>query len=252
MSITLKKDNTSPILEFTLYDADDVVINLTAATVQFRMWSSSDAVTPVVDSAAVVVGDGTAGQVEYNWAAADTDTVGEYTGAFLVTYADTTIESFPISSYIRITILDNAANWTYGQDPGTSTASERRDSVRLLIGDTDENNQQIFDPEVAFSLSQSNNDIYLAAALLCRTLAAKYAGLTDISVESLKISYSQRRTTYEKLAAKMDRLSKQRGLTGLGIPVGGGTNTDTILDNEGTTDRVKPAFSVQMFEDERS
>ena len=47
--------------------------------------------------------------VQYNWVAADSNTIGTYTAEFEVTYPDTTVETFPNNGYIRIEITDDIA-----------------------------------------------------------------------------------------------------------------------------------------------
>ena len=65
--------------------------------------------TAGVDGAAVVIGDGSAGKVRYNWSASDTASVGTYEGEFEVTFADSTIETFPNSGFFSITVTDDLA-----------------------------------------------------------------------------------------------------------------------------------------------
>src|ERR1041385_1358437 len=60
-------------------------------------------------------------------------------------------------------------SWTY--DAALST---NRDKVRLMIGDTDTNNQQLSDAEIAFFLTQEPR-LEFAAAEACQALIAKYA-----------------------------------------------------------------------------
>jgi hypothetical protein len=59
--------------------------------------------------------------------------------------------------------------WTYGNDPQHS----RLDRIRLLIGDTDENQPLIGDEELNFSMKQHESD-ELAAADACDAIAARY------------------------------------------------------------------------------
>lgn len=68
-------------------------VNLTGATVQFRMALAQAKVT-VVNRAATITNANT-GMVSYTWQAADTATPGNYVFQWVVTYSDGTIESFP-------------------------------------------------------------------------------------------------------------------------------------------------------------
>ena len=49
-------------------------------------------------------------------------------------------------------------------DLNTDTASGRLNSTRLLLGDTDDCDQQVQNAEVVFSLAQNNDNVYLASS----------------------------------------------------------------------------------------
>ena len=66
--------------------------------------------------------------------------------------------------------------WSYDEtDLDISTASGQLNAVRLLLGDTDQNDQQTSNEEVIFGLAQTNSNVYLAAAWSARTVAAQYS-----------------------------------------------------------------------------
>lgn len=102
----LKQNDTQPALRAQLKDGDDVPIVLTGATIRFHMRTISGTVK--VDAAATII-TAANGIVQYNWQAADTNTIGTYQAEFEVTYQDTTIETFPNSGYIRVEITDDIA-----------------------------------------------------------------------------------------------------------------------------------------------
>ena len=99
MPFAIKQNDTSPTLNATLRDADDAVVSLTGATVRFHMRRVGSG-TAGVDSAAIVIGDGSA---------SDTASVGTYEGEFEVIFADGTIETFPNSGFFSITVTDDLA-----------------------------------------------------------------------------------------------------------------------------------------------
>lgn len=137
--------------------------------------------------------------------------------------------------------------WTYGGTPGTDTAAERRDAVRWFVGDTDTNDQQVTDEEIAFALSQASDSTYLAAAIVARSIAGKYARDVNSSVESLRISASEKQEHYLALADRMEKQAKQFGAGGLGVPLFGGTSRSTMDSVDANEDRVDPAFRVRQF-----
>jgi hypothetical protein len=49
------------------------------------------------------------GLVRYDWDAADTNAIGSFQAEFEVTYADTTVETFPNDGYIRVEIISDIA-----------------------------------------------------------------------------------------------------------------------------------------------
>lgn len=106
MTFYVKQNDTAPSIRATLKDSDNTVINLTGATVRFHM-RTIGGTTAKVDSAATVVSPATSGVVQYDWVAADTDTVGTYQAEFEVTYSDGTIETFPNNGYIVVEITDD-------------------------------------------------------------------------------------------------------------------------------------------------
>jgi len=95
--------------------------------------------------------------------------------------------------------------WTYGADP----ANTNRDAVRLLIGDTDTNDQQLQDSEVDYFLSQfgavgtgnlNSGACVPAAVRCCEALVAKYARQTDTTNQGLRVAASKRMQHYQSLA----------------------------------------------------
>lgn len=109
-SFNLKEGDTSPSLLYTLSPA---TVELTGATVVFNMTDQRGNVKVSRASATVTdVGDGTASgtpTVRYDWVSADTDTSGVYLAEFEVTYADSSVETFPNSDNITVVIMEDLA-----------------------------------------------------------------------------------------------------------------------------------------------
>ena len=75
--------------------------------------------------------------------------------------------------------------WSYEEtDLRTTTASGRLNTVRLLLGDTDSNDQQVQNEEIAFALAQNNNNVYYAGAWCARIVAAKYSRKVTTSIDN--------------------------------------------------------------------
>lgn len=137
--------------------------------------------------------------------------------------------------------------WSYDEtDLGTTTTSGRLNSVRLLLGDTDTNDQQVQNEEVIFALAQSNNNIYYAAAWCARTIASKYARKVNTSLDgALSADYSDLSKQYAGLADTLEYQGKKAGAT-IGIKAGGISKTavDGVRAN---TDRIQPSFRRDRF-----
>lgn len=96
----LKANNSSPILVQNLLDAAGTPINLTSATVRIHVNTQYN--VNVVDAAASV--DNVAsGTVSYTFDGTITD--GNYFYEFEVTYADSSVETFPNSGY-NVLVVD--------------------------------------------------------------------------------------------------------------------------------------------------
>jgi tRNA isopentenyl-2-thiomethyl-A-37 hydroxylase MiaE len=127
--------------------------------------------------------------------------------------------------------------WTYNSASiGTDLAK-----VRLQIGDTDTNDQQLTDEEIQFFID-TEQTIFMAAYRCALALVAEYARKVDKEMGDLKLLAAQRHRHYLQLAAQL----KQKNVPG--IPSAGGvyiSEKDTLEDN---TNLVKPFFQRGMME----
>jgi hypothetical protein len=99
----LKRNDTSPAL---LYELDRAV-NLIAASVVFNMKEPDG--TVVVNRAAGSVESSDPPVLRYNWDPEDSAAAGVYLGEFEVTYADSTVETWPNEGFIEVTIDEDIA-----------------------------------------------------------------------------------------------------------------------------------------------
>jgi hypothetical protein len=127
--------------------------------------------------------------------------------------------------------------WTYNSASITTNLAK----VRLQIGDTDTNDQQLTDEEIQFFID-TEQTIYMAAYRCALALVAEYARKVDKEMGDLKLLAAQRHRHYLKLAAEL----KEKNVPG--IPSAGGvyiSEKDTLEDN---TNLVKPFFQRGMME----
>lgn len=128
--------------------------------------------------------------------------------------------------------------WSY--DPSLGAA---KDKVRFLCQDTDPDDQFLSDEEILFTLSEQSQNVYRAAELVCRTLAAQFAkqiGITD----SRGITFNPV-TLSDKYEALADRWARQALMSGAVGMFAGGISRSSKLTAEQDTDRVAPAFGVE-------
>lgn len=129
--------------------------------------------------------------------------------------------------------------WTF--DPALSTA---RDKVRLALGDTDTNDQQIPDESIAAMLAAYGDDVGAASVALAESLAAKYARLaSDISVDGASFDYSALVENYRQIATRL-RVAGGEGSGALGDPNVSGVSQGDIDSVDANTDRPGNAFRV--------
>lgn len=137
--------------------------------------------------------------------------------------------------------------WSYdASDLDTTTTSGRLNTVRLLLGDTDTNDQQVQDEEVTFGLAQTNDNVYFAAAWLARVVASKYSRKVNTSLDgALSADYSDLAKQYVSLAETLEYQGKKSGAI-IGV-VAGGLTKSGIEAVRGNTDRVEGSFRRDRF-----
>jgi len=133
----------------------------------------------------------------------------------------------------------------------TTTAIGRRNSVRLLMGDTDSTDAQMTDAEIAFALDQAGDNVYSAAAWASRSLSSKYSRKVTTEIDqSIRVEYSSLAKQYRELATNIETQGKKSGGGALGV-VGGGLLKSTVDAVRLQTNRVKPSFTRDRFRSER-
>lgn len=103
----IKKGDTLPRLGATLKSVAGTPINLTGATVTFKMRPSGGGTTKVSAPATIV--NATAGTVEYAWQTADTDTAGNFEAEWIVDFGSGLLQRVPNSTFFSIAIQTGIA-----------------------------------------------------------------------------------------------------------------------------------------------
>jgi len=120
--------------------------------------------------------------------------------------------------------------WTYSGNPGASD----RDAVRFAIGDTDTNDQQLTNEEIAYLLTVAGS-VVAASCSAIRKLIAKYVRLVDQTTGQISITYSQRASQYRALLSDIQD-------DGPVAAYAGGISISDKESVESDTDRDPPAF----------
>ena len=129
--------------------------------------------------------------------------------------------------------------WTFA----STDLSGSREQIRTRIGDTDSADPLLTDEQVAYALSEEGS-VRAAAALAAEWIAAQFARKADKEVGDLKITYSSRAEQYRILAASLRSRNAR-----VALPYFGGISETTKETRESDTDRVEPAFTVDMLDD---
>lgn len=137
--------------------------------------------------------------------------------------------------------------WTY--DPAiinTTTPEGRKNSVRLLIGDTIATDPQVQDEEIYFSLSESSDNIYSAAAFSAFNIYSKYARMVNTELdEAIRADYSDLADNYRYLFSSLrDRSNLTKA--NAKILATGITWSDVIAGYE-DTERITPEIRRGRF-----
>src|SRR5512142_3200877 len=112
MAFTIKQNDLRPYFVVALKDdygeATEAAVDLsTAGSATFHMRATGGTVAKV--SAAGTITNALGGEVTYQWAAGDLDTVGTYEAEMEVFWGDGKNETFPSDGYWTIEVTDDIA-----------------------------------------------------------------------------------------------------------------------------------------------
>jgi hypothetical protein len=139
--------------------------------------------------------------------------------------------------------------WTYDEtNLDTTTAAGRLNVVRLLIGDTDTNDQLIKNEEVTFALAQANDNVYFAASWSARTISAQFARRVTTKMDgALSANYSDLAKQYKALSDDLREQGQKYSMTSASLKAGGISNA-AIDAAQALTDRPSASFSKGQFD----
>ena len=137
--------------------------------------------------------------------------------------------------------------WSYNAaDLNTTTAAGRLNTVRLLVGDTDTNDQQAQNEEVVFSLAENGDNVYYSGAWVARIIASKYSRKVTTQLSgALSADYSDLAKQYRVLADNLEYQGKTSGAS-VGILAGGLTKSKVNSVRQ-DTDRIEGSFRRDRF-----
>ena len=141
--------------------------------------------------------------------------------------------------------------WTYSGDPATNA----RDAIRFLTGDTDTNDQLINDEEIAWTNNQvtgsdtATTALYEVSYRVMVAIASKFSRLADQSVGDLKVDMYQKATNAREQAKLLYAQASREGNTP--TPYAGGISVSDKEIDEDNSAIVQPYFSRGQFTNSR-
>jgi len=128
--------------------------------------------------------------------------------------------------------------WTYD----ANALDEPLNAVRMLVGDTNTNEQLLQDEEIEAFIDITDSNV-AAAAAAARALSAKYARSVDKWVGDLKILASQKQRQFLRLYEQLTLQASSHG-----VPSAGGIRVSQKEEHAANTDLVSPAFRIGMHD----
>lgn len=106
-TVFMKQGDRLPALRVQLLDANGAAIDVTSATVTFRMRDTRTKALKVTAGACTKPNGGADGVVQYAWGATDTDTVAAYEGEFACVFSGPLTQTVPTNGYVTVQVVDS-------------------------------------------------------------------------------------------------------------------------------------------------
>lgn len=237
--VTFRGDAPTPI--FTVVDSTGAAVDISAATeIAWSALAQSEGV-PVLTllkstGGISFVTTGVDGKFQVLLSAANTTALN---GAYQHQASVTLGGKILTTTFGRMLVNQD---WSYNP---SQIASVPMFAVRRLVGDVIPDDQQLFDSEILFALTQRAGNIYGAGADCARYLAGQYSRKVDTtSPGGLQTAYGTQAQKYLELAASLDAKASGRGLGAM--PYAGGISIRDKVNVQANTDRVQPQFILGM------
>lgn len=131
--------------------------------------------------------------------------------------------------------------WTYTAQP----QNVKIDAVRLTIGDTDTNDQQLQDEEIQYFIDTNNQDILIASIAAARALQGRYSRQADEVTGEVEVKFSQRAKAYKELVLQLEEKFNSH-INNNPVPFAGGISIADIDNNLSNPDRPRELFQIDM------
>lgn len=132
----------------------------------------------------------------------------------------------------------------------SNPSTQPKDAVRFLVGDTNASEPKLQDEEIAFLLTEWDNNTYFAAAAGAEAIAASAASWFSFSGDGVSLSVDQVQTKYMQLATQLRIQASFRGR--YAGPYAGGIDRADVERNEIDDSVVHPDFASGMHDNPES
>ena len=135
--------------------------------------------------------------------------------------------------------------WSY-----VSPKASPKDTVRFLVGDTNEDDQLVSDEEIEWFIEAFPSNEYHAAAEVAENIAAKFAREINQSADGLSWSGSSLQQQYNDLAERLRAMGRRARRSGFAPYAGGLSKAERQFD-DALDDLEKGHFRSHMHDNSR-